>query len=180
MARALACDPRLVVLDEPVSALDVSIQAGVINLLDDLKNRLGLSYLFVSHDLSVVSHIADRVAVMYLGKIIEIGSTDEIFGSELAHPYTRALLSAIPIPDPTVERERERIVLTGELPSPAETPTGCRFVSRCYLYQHVLDDKQRDRCASEMPALEPRGDRDHSIACFHAELTAGYEPTTTK
>ncbi|SJM56657.1 ABC transporter ATP-binding protein [Gulosibacter sp. 10] len=176
IARALACDPRIVVLDEPVSALDVSIQAGVINLLDELKNRLGLSYLFVSHDLSVVSHIADRVAVMYLGKIVELGSTEEIFRGELAHPYTRALLSAIPIPDPEIERRRERIVLHGDLPSPADTPTGCRFVSRCYIYQHLLDEQQRARCESEMPPLAPLEGRDHAIACYYPEKTAGYEP----
>lgn len=180
IARALACEPRLIVLDEPVSALDVSIQAGIINLLDDLKNRLGLSYFFVSHDLSVVQHISDRVAVMYLGTIVEIGSTEEIFAGTVSHPYTRALLSAIPIPDPTVERERERIVLTGDIPSPSDTPTGCRFVSRCYLYQQLLSNEQRAKCDSKMPPLEPTGVGDHSIACYYPELTAGYEPATTQ
>jgi peptide/nickel transport system ATP-binding protein len=180
IARALACDPRLIVLDEPVSALDVSIQAGVINLLDDLKNRLGLSYFFVSHDLSVVQHISDRIAVMYLGTIVELGETEQVFAGEVSHPYTRALLSAIPIPDPKVERERERIVLSGDLPSPADTPTGCRFVSRCYVYQHLLSDAQREQCDSSMPPLEARGERDHAVACYYPELTAEYEPTPTE
>ena len=180
IARALACDPRLIVLDEPVSALDVSIQAGVINLLDDLKNRLGLSYFFVSHDLSVVQHISDRIAVMYLGTIVELGNTEDVFSGRLSHPYTRALLSAIPIPDPKVERERERIVLSGDLPSPADTPTGCRFVSRCYVYQHLLSDAQREKCDSSMPPLEARGERDHAVACYYPELTAEYEPTPTE
>jgi len=180
IARALACDPRLLVLDEPVSALDVSIQAGVINLLDDLKNRLGLSYFFVSHDLSVVQHIADRIAVMYLGTIVELGTTEEVFGGQESHPHTRDLISAIPIPDPKVERERERIVLTGDLPSPADTPTGCRFVSRCYVYQHLLGDEQRAKCDSEMPPLEARGERDHAVACYYPELTAEYEPIPTE
>lgn len=178
IARALACEPRIIVLDEPVSALDVSIQAGVINLLDELKNRLGLSYLFVSHDLSVVAHIADRVAVMYLGRIVELGSTDEIFSEGINHPYTRALLSAVPIPDPDIERGRERIVLEGDLPSPTERPTGCRFVSRCYIFQHLLNDEQRAKCEAEVPPLEQLGDRDHAIACYYPELTESYVPPT--
>ncbi|WP_201518472.1 ABC transporter ATP-binding protein [Gulosibacter hominis] len=180
IARALACEPRFIVLDEPVSALDVSIQAGVINLLDELKHRLGLSYLFVSHDLSVVAHIADRVAVMYLGRIVELGSTDEIFSEGINHPYTRALLSAVPIPDPVIERKRERIVLEGDLPSPTERPTGCRFVSRCYIYQHLLNEEQRQRCSDEIPELDQLGDRDHAIACFYPEQTDTYIPPKRK
>ncbi|MGX7827094.1 ABC transporter ATP-binding protein [Actinokineospora sp. 24-640] len=165
IARALALEPRLIVLDEPVSALDVSIQAGVINLLDELKAKLGLAYLFVAHDLSVVRHIADRVAVMYLGKIIEIGGVERVFGAP-EHPYTQALLSAIPIPDPVVERRRERIILTGDLPSPAAPPRGCRFHTRCFKYA-ALPEARRARCVDEEPLLDGAGD--HRAACHYAE-----------
>ncbi|WP_424529959.1 dipeptide ABC transporter ATP-binding protein [Sphaerisporangium viridialbum] len=166
IARALALEPRLIVLDEPVSSLDVSIQAGVINLLEDLARRLGLSYLFVAHDLSVVRHIADRVAVMYLGRIAEIGRVGEVYGAPM-HPYTQALLSAVPIPDPDKERERRRILLDGDLPSPANPPSGCRFRTRCPKFK-VLTDERRVRCVEEEPEVRPLGD-DHGASCHYAE-----------
>ncbi len=171
IARALTLQPKVLVLDEPVSALDVSIRAGVINLLEQLKEDFGLSYLFVAHDLSVVRHIADRVAVMYLGRIAEIGNVDEVFDRP-AHPYTQALLSAIPLPDPAKERARERIVLKGDLPSPANPPSGCRFRTRCQKFSDQLDDGQRQRCINEEPVLlhiGAAGTNDHVAACHFAE-----------
>ena len=170
IARALALNPKLVILDEPVSALDVSIRAGVINLLEKLRVDLGLSYLFVAHDLSVVRHIADRVAVMYLGKIAEIGEVNAVFGFP-AHPYTQALLSAIPLPDPRKERARRRIILQGDLPSPADPPSGCRFRTRCQKFAGELDDSQRELCIREEPVLiEQDGPAaDHLAACHYAK-----------
>ena len=162
IARALATNPKIIVLDEPVSALDVSIQAGVINLLDELKVKLGISYLFVAHDLAVVRHIADRVAVMYLGAFVEEGDVDSVF-DDPQHPYTQALLSAIPVPDPDIERARERIVLSGDLPSPTEEVRGCSFVSRCPLYP-TLAPEQQARCEGEVPALTGASP-DHVNAC---------------
>ncbi|VEI12952.1 ABC transporter ATP-binding protein [Trueperella bialowiezensis] len=163
IARALAVQPKLLILDEPVSALDVSIQAGVINLLDELRAKLNLSYLFVAHDLSVIRHIADRVAVMYLGKLVEIGDVDAVFESP-RHPYTQALLSAIPIPDPAKERGRKRILLKGDLPSPANPPAGCRFVTRCPVYE-TLGAADKKKCESAHPEYSLVG-ADHNVACY--------------
>jgi oligopeptide transport system ATP-binding protein len=166
VARALAVEPEFIVCDEPISALDVSIQAQVLNLLTDLKNRLGLTYLFVAHDLSVVKHISDRVAVMYLGKIVEIGPPDELYGAP-GHPYTRALLSAVPVPDPAAERKRKRVILKGDVPSPVNPPPGCRFHTRCWLYERL---GQPEDCRTIDPPLNPLGDiAGHSAACHYAD-----------
>jgi oligopeptide transport system ATP-binding protein len=167
VARALALRPKVMVLDEPVSALDVSIQAGVINMLEELQEELDLSYLFVSHDLSVVRHIADRVAVMYLGKIIETASTEQLFLGA-AHPYTQALISAIPLPDPHKERSRKRILVTGDVPSPVNPPSGCRFRTRCPKFATQLSETDKERCINELPVLTDRG-QGHASACHFAE-----------
>ena len=169
IARALSVNPQLVLLDEPVSALDVSIQAGVINLLEDLQNKLGVAYLFVAHNLSVVRHISSRVAVMYLGRIVESGATEDVFEHPL-HPYTQALISAVPVPDPKAERTRQRIVLEGEVPSPTETFEGCPFMGRCPLMPK-LSAEQQARCRGGRPALRPYDTSrpsGHQVACHFA------------
>ncbi|NNG18394.1 dipeptide ABC transporter ATP-binding protein [Naumannella sp. ID2617S] len=161
IARGIALNPKVLICDEPVSALDVSVQAQVVNLMEKLQDELGLAYIFIAHDLSVVRHISDRVGVMYLGKMVELGDEDQIY-SHPTHPYTQALLSAVPVPDPTRRDKKQQIVLTGDVPSPANPPNGCRFHTRCW--------RAEEKCRIEEPLLEPREDgvRQHESACHFA------------
>jgi peptide/nickel transport system ATP-binding protein len=161
VARALALRPKLIVADEPVSALDVSIQAQIVNLFEELQDEFGLTYVFIAHDLNVVRHVSDRVAVMYLGSLVEISPAEDLYANPL-HPYTISLLEAVPIPDPEVEAKREVVVLPGELPSPVAPPSGCRFHTRCPY-------RQPTRCHDEPPPLRPLGERGHMVACHWAE-----------
>ncbi len=164
IARALSVDPDFIVCDEPVSALDVSIQAQVLNVLTTLREKMSLTYLFIAHDLAVVRHFSDRVAVMYLGKIVEVGRPRQVYAAA-GHPYTRALLSAIPVPDPKIERRRQRVILSGDVPSPISPPPGCRFHTRCWLYQKLGNP---ERCRTEEPLLRPI-EGDQQAACHFAE-----------
>ena len=164
VARSLAVEPEFIVCDEPISALDVSIQAQVLNLLVELREKFGLTYLFIAHDLSVVRHISDRVGVMYLGKLVEVGPPGAIYETP-GHPYTRALLSAVPIPDPKAERRRKRVILTGDVPSPANPPDGCRFHTRCWLYERLGRPEQCRTVDPELRVVAP----EHQAACHFAE-----------
>ena len=166
IARALALNPQLLILDEPVSALDMSIQAQVINLLEELQEELGLAYVFIAHDLSVVRHISDRVAVMYLGRIVETGTRDEIY-TEPLHPYTQALLSAVPVPEPGARKREQRILLSDNIPSPSDPPSGCRFRTRCW--------RAQDICSTEEPQVKIREDQSHPTACHFSNF--GLRPT---
>lgn len=163
IARGVALNPKVIICDEPVSALDVSVQAQVVNLLEKLQDELGLAYVFIAHDLAVVRHISDRVGVMYLGRMVEVGDDAHIY-ERPTHPYTQALLSAVSLPDPTLRGSREQIVLTGDVPSPANPPSGCRFHTRCW--------KATEICSTQVPELEPHedGTGTHDSACHHAEL----------
>jgi oligopeptide transport system ATP-binding protein len=168
VARALALQPDLIVADEPISALDVSIQAQIINLLERLQGDFGLTYLFIAHDLSVVRHISDRTAVMYLGRMVELAGSRDLALAPL-HPYTVALLSAIPIPDPVIEARRRRIILKGDVPSPVNPPSGCRFHTRCWLRDKLGNP---ERCSTEDPILRVLATR-HEVACHFAEMVDG-------
>jgi oligopeptide/dipeptide ABC transporter ATP-binding protein len=170
IARAVALRPKLIVCDEPVSALDVSIQAQVVNLLEDLQSEFNIAYIFVAHDLSVVRHISDRVAVMYLGQIMELAERDVLY-SKPVHPYTHALMSAVPVPDPAKEARRNRILLVGDLPSPINPPSGCVFHTRCPKYREQLNDVERARCDTEAPALELKAPG-HFAQCHFPEVRA--------
>ena len=167
IARALALNPQFLVLDEPISALDVSIQAQIVNLLERLQDELTLSYLLVAHDLAVVKHICDRIAVMYLGQVVETGTRDQVY-KHSRHPYTRALLSAVPVPDPERRENKQRILLRGDVPSPQDPPSGCRFRTRCW--------KATERCANEDPVLVDENGDGHQFACFHPEEASVGEP----
>lgn len=166
VARALSINPECVIADEPVSALDVSIRAQVLNLLQRLQKQFNLTYLFVSHDLSVVRHVADRIAVMYLGRIVELADRDELYAAP-KHPYTKALLSAVPIPDPQIEKRRKRIILSGDLPSPIHIPSGCRFHTRCPMAQEI--------CREVEPVYEAKEGREHYAACHFSEYVTPVE-----
>ena len=166
VARALSINPEFIIADEPVSALDVSIRAQVLNLLQRLQQQFNLTYLFVSHDLSVVRHVADRIAVMYLGKIVELSDRDELYAAP-KHPYTKALLSAVPIPDPQIEKKRKRIILSGDLPSPINIPSGCRFHTRCPMAQQI--------CREVEPVYEKKEGREHYAACHFSEFVTQNE-----
>jgi len=190
IARAIALRPNLIVADEPVSALDVSIQAQVVNLLEDIQNEFNLTYVFIAHDLSVVRHISDRVAVMYLGKVMEVADRDELYANP-QHPYTQALLSAVPLPDPRKANKRERILLTGDLPSPINPPSGCVFHTRCPKFRTELSDSDKARCTGEVPQQREIAPN-HTVSCHYpgpppAEILvleddpeAAYDPTALR